>query len=70
MIQQMRERKKKIESDIKKQRTVSEKSQPKLINHFSSASSKREDADPGGGEGVKVGLVHPYPWYRVGVAQL
>lgn len=30
-----------------------------LTPHFSSASSNREETEPGGGEGVKVGLVHP-----------
>ena len=30
-----------------------------LNPHFSSASSNREETEPGGGEGVKVGLVQP-----------
>ena len=46
---------------------TSKKTQPRddltrskdLNPHFSSASSNREETEPGGGEGVKVGLVQP-----------
>ena len=44
-----------------KKRGIKKKITARTGYYFSSASSKREDADPGGGEGVRVGLVHPYP---------
>ena len=68
MYDTSRSKKKRYERDNNKIKRL--KITAKTGHYFSSASSKREDPAPGGGEGDKEGLVHPYPWYRVGVAQL
>ena len=54
--------KKREKIEVKNLKKKSSNHSQNWFNYFSSASSNREDPDPGGGEGVREGLVHPYPW--------